>query len=49
MESLNNHSEEQFLFLDALLSMHNEMIQALIEEYFMLGSEKEKANMYMVF
>ena len=49
MESLNSHSEEQFLFLDALLSMHNEMIQALIEEYFMLGSEKEKANMYMVF
>ena len=29
--------------------MHNDIISALIEEYFMLGSQKDKANMYMKF
>lgn len=49
VESLNELAEEQFLFVDAILSLHNDKISALIEEYFMLGSQKEKANMYMKF
>ena len=37
------------MFVDAILYMHNDIISALIEEYFMLGSQKDKANMYMKF
>lgn len=47
VDVLNGHNEEQYMFIDALLEMHNDKIQNIIEAYLMLGSDKDKANLYM--
>lgn len=47
VESINGHIEEQFMYLDYLLSVQHDKIQSCIESYLMSGTDKEKALTFM--
>lgn len=47
IESISDHSEEQFKYLEAMLQSQHKKIQACIQEYLMSGAGKEEAQVYM--
>lgn len=47
IESINGHNEEQYKYLDAMLKANHKEIQSTIQEYLMLGANKDKATTFM--